>query len=119
MKFLFFNLLNDGGPTFMYTTLLLLIASIVLLIKAFVKGDADGKTSQLIKHISLFALVWGFLGMMIGLISAFDAISAINGDIATPILAGGLKIALLSPAFGMLVFLVARLGLIAVALKEK
>ncbi len=44
MNFLFFNLLNDGGPTFMYPTLLMLIICIVLLIKAFLKGDESGKT---------------------------------------------------------------------------
>ena len=61
--------------------------------------------------VALFAIVWGFLGQIIGLISAFDAIEA-AGDISPAILAGGLKISALSPAFGMFVFLVGRLGII-------
>ncbi|TVZ55822.1 hypothetical protein OD91_1090 [Lutibacter sp. Hel_I_33_5] len=118
MKLIFANLLNDGGPTFMYPTLLMLIICIALIVKAFLKGDATGKTVSLIKHISLFVLVWGFLGLFIGLIGAFDSIQMAN-EISSGVLAGGLKIGLLSPSFGMLTFLVARLGIIGLIFKEK
>lgn len=56
--------------------------------------------------------------MMIGLIGAFDAIS-LNDGISHGVLAGGLKIALLAPSFGMFTFLIARLGVISLILKEK
>jgi hypothetical protein len=117
MNFLIINLLNDGGPLFMYTTLVLLIICIVLIAKAFTKEDSEGKTVKLISSVSLFALVWGFLGLLIGLIGGFDAISA-QGDIAPGILAAGLKIGLLSPSFGMFTFLIARLGIIGLQLKK-
>lgn len=118
MKFLFFNLLNDGGPIFMYPMLLMLIICIALIVKVFIKGDENQKTKFLIKHISLFALVFGFLGFMISMIGAFDSIVSV-GDISPGILASGLKIALLTPTFGMLVFLIARLGLIGLTFKNK
>lgn len=118
MRPLIINLLNDGGPTFTYPTFLLLIITIILLVKVFTKGDVDGNTKKLIIHIGLFALVWGFLGQLIGLIGAFDAIEA-AGDIAPSILAGGLKVALLSPTFGMVVFLVGRLGIIILTALKK
>ncbi len=111
-------MLHDGGPTFMYPTLLMLLICIVLVIKDFIKNDMSGKTVSFLKHISLFALVWGFLGMFIGLISAFDSISAV-GNVDPGMLAGGLKIALLSPSFGIVTFLIARLGLIALTAKNK
>lgn len=117
MKFLFTNLLQEGGPLFMYTTLICLIICLVLITKSFTKGDVEGKSKQLIKHISLFALVWGFLGFMTGMIGAMDVIS-IADDIATPVLAGGLKIAMLSPTFGIITFLIVRLGLIGLTLKK-
>lgn len=117
MKILLGNLLSEGGPLFMYTILLCLVACVFLTIKAFAKGDPDGKTKKLISHISLFALVFGFLGFMIGMITAMDAIS-LAGDIATPVLAGGLKVGMLSPAFGMVTFLIARLGLIGLHFKK-
>lgn len=112
------RLLQEGGPLFMYTILLCLIICIVLIVKALLKGDNNGTSKKLIKHVSLFALIWGFLGFMIGMIGALDAI-AIANDIATPVLAGGLKIGMLSPTFGMVAFLIARLGLIGLTLKEK
>ncbi|MEQ6123074.1 hypothetical protein AAON49_02595 [Pseudotenacibaculum sp. MALMAid0570] len=118
MNFLFFNLLNDGGPTFMYPTLLMLILCIVLLVKAFLKGDENGKIMSLLKHISLFALVWGCLGLFIGLIEAFDLISMAS-NVSSGVLADGLKIGLLSPSFGMFTFLVVRLGIIILIAKKK
>jgi len=114
----FFQRLNEGGPFFTYPTFLLLLITIALLAKVFMKGDALGNTKKLISHIGLFALVWGFLGQFIGLISAFDAIEA-AGDISPSILAGGLKIALLSPVFGMFVFLIGRLGIIILTALKK
>jgi len=110
--------LNEGGPLFMYTTLILLIAIIALLIRGFMKSEARQKTITLVSSISLFVLVWGFLGQMIGLITAFDAIEA-AGDISPSMLAGGLKIAILSPLFGMIAFLIARIGIIILNILKK
>ena len=118
MKLLPVSILSDGGPLFMYTILIALLICITLIIKALLKGDENGKALKLIKSVSLFALVWGFLGQMIGLISAFDSIESL-GNMSPGVLAGGIKIALLNPVFGMVVFLIARLGLIALTLKKK
>jgi hypothetical protein len=118
MKPLFLNLLNDGGATFSYPTFAMLLICIALIAKALIKGDAEGKIRKLISHISLFALVWGFLGQMIGLISAFDTIQVV-GNVSPAVLAAGLKIALLSPVFGMVVFLIGRLGIISLTLMQK
>ena len=94
IKPLFASLLSDGGPTFMYPTLILLIICIALIIKGLLKGDADNKLQKLISSISLFALVWGFLGHFIGMIGGMDAISSAN-DISSGVLAAGIKISLL------------------------
>lgn len=110
--------LDEGGPLFMYTTLTLLIVIIALLIRGFVKPTTRDKTITLVSSISLFVLVWGFLGQMLGLISAFDAIQAM-GDVSPSILAGGLKVAILSPLFGMIVFLIARIGIIILNILKK
>ena len=110
--------LNEGGPLFMYTTLLLLIVMVALLIRAFFKPTSRQKTVTVVSSISLFVLVWGFLGQMIGLITAFDAIEA-AGDISPAMLAGGLKIAILSPLFGMVAFLIARIGIIILNILKK
>lgn len=114
----FIQRLNEGGPLFMYTTLFILIIILALLIRGFIKPEARPKTITLVSSLSLFVLVWGFLGQMLGLISAFDAIQA-AGDISPAILAGGLKVAILSPLFGMIVFLIARIGIIILNVLKK
>jgi len=55
--------------------------------------------------ISLFialAPMFGFMGTVLGMISAFDAIE-IAGDIAPSLVAGGIKIALITTVFGLIV----------------
>lgn len=114
----FFNMLNDGGPIFMYPNFLILLTCIGLSIFALLKGDPTRKWQEILKSLSLFALVWGFTGFMIGMFGALDAISNSDGDIATPVLAGGLRIGLLSPLFGSIIFLVARLGILLLIFKK-
>lgn len=116
---LIFNLLNEGGAFFMYSLLLMLLISLGILGYSFAKGDHDGKLLELLKSISLFALVFGFLGHMIGLISALDTIESMDGGIYTPMLAAGLKVGLLSPLFGTVIFLIVRLGIIFLIWKQK
>jgi len=115
---MFMSILNEGGPFFMYPLLLLLILVLILIVKGLLKKGNLEKTTSLISSIALFAIVWGFLGQIIGLISAFDAIEA-AGDISPTVLAGGLKVSALSPAFGMFVFLVGRLGIIIITWMQK
>jgi biopolymer transport protein ExbB len=55
--------------------------------------------------LSLFisiAPMLGFLGTVIGMIAAFDAIES-AGDISPSLVAGGIKVALLTTAFGLIV----------------
>lgn len=114
----FFDRLNEGGPFFMYPLFIMMLLCIGLSILAFLKGDATEKLQKMVHHIGLFALVWGFLGQMIGLIVAFDSISSV-GSVSPGVLAGGLKVALLCPTYGMFIFLIARLGIISLTLKKK
>lgn len=58
--------------------------------------------------ISLFistAPMLGFLGTVIGMVQAFDAIEA-AGDISPSIVAGGIKVALLTTVFGLIVAMI-------------
>ncbi len=102
------HLLSDGGYQFMIP-LLLLLALVIFLIIRGIKNNSE-KNLKLLKSISLFALVFGFLGFTMGLISALDKISQTN-DIAPQVLAGGFKLGILPPTFGMFIFLVGRAGI--------
>ncbi|WP_339888294.1 MotA/TolQ/ExbB proton channel family protein [uncultured Flavobacterium sp.] len=110
--------INEGGPFFMMPILIILLLIIFLFVRGLIKKDANSKTIRLISSISLFVLVWGFLGQAIGLIGAFDAIESI-GSISPEVLSSGLKISFLPLVFGMFTFLIARVGIIILTLLEK
>lgn len=114
----FIDKLNEGGPFFMYPLLFILILVLILIVKGFLQKGDTKKTISLIGSITLFAIVWGFLGQIIGLITAFDSIEAV-GDISPAVLAGGLKIGFLVPLFGSLIFLIGRLGIIVLIWMQK
>ncbi len=115
---MFLSLLNDGGPGFMYPLLVILILVLILIVKGFLKKETSTKTIKLISSITLFALVWGFLGHIIGMIGAFDAIEAV-GEISSGVMAAGIKISLIVPVFGSFIFLVGRLGIIVLIWMQK
>ncbi|MGB1315811.1 MAG: MotA/TolQ/ExbB proton channel family protein, partial [Chitinophagales bacterium] len=62
-----------------------------------------GNLEKGLTWISLFialAPMLGFMGTVIGMIEAFDAIQA-QGDISPTVVAGGIKVALLTTVFGL------------------
>ena len=111
---------NDGGPVFTYTIFILLIVIVALFIKALMDKGNNKKNIDLISSIAWFAVAWGFLGRTFGLIKAFDMVGA-AGELTPGLLAEGLKMALVDPLFGLIVFLIARaliIALIAMQTKE-
>lgn len=114
-----FRIANDGGQLFTYVILLFLVVIVVLFIKSFLEKEKSfKKTIELLKSLGWFVFAWGFLGSNIGLITAFDRIQA-AGDVAPSILAEGLKMALVGPLFGIIVFVVARICIITLIAKSK
>lgn len=111
----FVDRFNEGGPFFMSLILICLLLSIFLLIKGFI--SLKNNRSQSIKMLalaidsSLLGLVIGFLGSVIGLITAFDSVEAM-GNPDPSIFAGGLKVSLLTATFGLFSFVVARIGIL-------
>jgi len=112
------NIFEEGGALFMYTSLICFIIILALFIKELIKKDDREKTIRLLSSVSLFVLVWGFLGQIIGLMGALDSISAATG-ISDSVMATGLKISILSPMFGMIVFLIARIFIIGLIVAKK
>jgi biopolymer transport protein ExbB len=70
-----------------------------------------GRLESGLSWISLFialAPMLGFMGTVIGMIGAFDAIEA-AGDISPTVVAGGIKVALLTTVFGLIVAVILQL----------
>lgn len=71
-------------------------------------GVMTGRLEKGLSWIALFialAPMLGFMGTVIGMISAFDNIEAM-GDISPTIVAGGIKVALLTTVFGLIVAII-------------
>ena len=117
MKSIYVKLI-EGNPVFMFPILFLLILILVLIVRGLINKNNNSKTISLISSVGLFTLVWGILGQTFGLIKAFDAVQ-VAGDISIGIVAGGIKISLLTTLFGLFTFLIARLGIIILIWMKK
>lgn len=110
--------LNDGGPAFTYIIVLAFFVLIGLFVRGILMKGEKYKTIELMKQISWFAVAWGFLGRTFGLIMIFDKVQAM-GDVAPSVFADGLKIALVAPLCGILVFALTRLGIVVLVSIQK
>ena len=82
-------------------------------------GVQMGLLEKNISWLSLFialAPMLGFMGTVIGMISAFDSIQQ-AGDISPAVVAGGIKVALLTTVFGLLLQLFFKFFIITLSLK--
>lgn len=71
-------------------------------------GVMMGRLEKNLSWIALFIALGpmlGFMGTVIGMIGAFDAIEA-AGDISPTVVAGGIKVALLTTVFGLIVAII-------------
>ena len=102
-----FKLFIQGGPLFM-TILTVLLVGIFF---------AAWKAPRWIKEIGSFALVFGFLTLLIGLYQMFEALQQVAMDIgegvtgvfdliSPGVLFGGLKIALIPVFYGIIIYLI-------------
>jgi len=100
------NFIIEGGAPFMITLVVLLILIVILFIRGL--KNNSGKNAELLKSISLFALVFGVFEFVLGMLGGLEAI-AMATSVSSSILAGGLKVALIAPTFGLFIFLLGRL----------
>jgi hypothetical protein len=117
-----FDRFLEGGALFMSLILICLLMSIFFTVKSILKIKTDKEVSKkILKHISdsgILGLALGVMGAFLGLISAFDVLEA-SGGAEPAIIAGGLKVALLSPLFGLLTFSVSKLAILILRIIQK
>ena len=102
-----------GGTLFM-SILTILLVILVAVTVYFAITIASGKASEkpnfkhqlkYVRSIGLFILVTGILGQMIGLFQAFSVIQSLQ-DISPSILAGGLKVSMITSLTGIFIYLI-------------
>lgn len=102
----------------MYPMAIMLFVILAIFIIALVRKDNYDETIEYLKSFGWLTAAWALLGHTIGLITGFDAIASAQ-DISPLILAGGLKIALLTLVMGSIVFFVARICIIVLLVLKK
>jgi len=117
-----FNRFMEGGALFMSLILICLLISIYFLVKSILNIKTNIEISKkMLKHINdsgTLGLALGIMGSFIGLVTAFDVIEA-TGAAKPSILAGGLKVALLSTLFGLFTFSISKLAILILRIIQK
>ena len=117
-----FNRFMEGGALFMSLILVSFLISIYYIVKSILNIKTNiGVSIKMLKHINdsrVLGLALGILGAFLGLISAFDVLEA-SGQADPAVIAGGLKIALLSPLFGLFTFSVSKLAILILRIIQK
>jgi putative Mn2+ efflux pump MntP len=106
------NLFYMGGALFMgilTTLLVVMLATSIYFLISIASGKASDRPNfrhQLtyVKSVGLFTMITGILGQLIGLLEAFKAIEQVN-DISPAILAGGLKVSMITTLYGIFIYL--------------
>ena len=102
-----------GGTLFMSLLTILLVIMLAVAIY-FAITIASGKASEkknfkeqlrYVKSLGLFTMITGILGQLIGLFSAFTAIES-AGDGSPAMLAGGLKVSMITSLTGIVIYLI-------------
>jgi len=104
--------LIEGGIYFMLPIYILWIVVIILLIKQLLNYFSSPKSNKkleknnsIILFAGSFAFLYGIFGQIIGFFQVLNVIEA-EGNIAPSLIAGGLKITLLSVLYGFSLLLV-------------
>lgn len=110
----------SGGIYFMLPALLILIVIIILVVKSFlnIKND-NSKNISLISSLGIFAFIWGLFGQILGLMQILDYIQQVGVTPVPTVLAGGIKVTMITTAFGSIIFLISRLAIIAFTWVQK
>ncbi len=113
---------SEGGMFFMILITVCLLLSFLFLTLGFINIKKEPKVSmkmlKITSDISLLGLVIGFLGSIIGLITAFDTIESIN-NIPSASFSKGLKVSFLTTLLGSITFIFPRIGIIILRFFQK
>ncbi|BDD12404.1 hypothetical protein FUAX_48360 (plasmid) [Fulvitalea axinellae] len=118
-----FNLIIMGGLYFTGPLVIMFVAGLVLIVRAYLVIENREKFESRVSianSLGLFAMVFGVFGQFLGLMGALEVIEQV-GDISMKLLAGGLRVSFISTLFGVCTFLVIRLCtlLLTVLRREK
>ena len=87
---------------------LLLIIIVVLVLINFRKINKDLELSnqlKMIRRVGILALIIGVFGQLIGLYAGFATIES-AGDISSGVLAGGIRVSMITTLYGIVIYII-------------
>ena len=101
----------SGGVNFMNPISVMLL--IILLITAVVgyryfrKNEISHRLVDSVRQVGMLALAWGVFSTVLGFFQALDVLSELKDPLPFYVIMGGIKVALITSLYGMIVFLIA------------
>lgn len=99
---------QDGGTIFMYPLSTLLLINVCLIIyqvtRIVQKKSLVPQQIEIVKQIGLLAAAFGALCTILGLFEAFGALSRGNQVWPFQVIMGGMKVALITALYGLLIY---------------
>lgn len=92
-----FRFFVNGGVGFMSVLTVLLVAIFF----------AAWKAPRWVKEIGSFALVFGFLGMILSILQLLGGLQTAGDDLPAAVIYGGLKVTLIPAIYGAVIYLIA------------
>ncbi|WP_175549995.1 MotA/TolQ/ExbB proton channel family protein [Mariniphaga anaerophila] len=100
---------RTGGPLFMTivtaTGLSMVFFASKSCIAIFAKKNYSGRGINYILMFGSLSFILGLLGQAVGMVEAFAAIQR-AGDISPALVAGGLRVSMIAPLYGMFYFII-------------
>ena len=87
---------------------------------ALIKGrPVNERLLEIFKHLGGFALAWGAFSTLVGLFFAFGSLEEMTETLPFNIISGGLKVALITVLYGMIVYMLTLLAYIGFQFARK
>ena len=113
----------EGGVYFMFPLLFMLMINLGLIayvaLSHVLKKSINPMWLEAIRQLGGFALAWGAFWTLAGLLMAFDSIESSKEMIPMNVIAGGMKVVLLTVLYGFFIFLVSMFAYIILRLLMK
>jgi hypothetical protein len=109
----------EGGPTFMIPLTLLLLTNLGIIFFVLVSKQTKTFLLEAIWHIGWLALVWGIFSTIIGFYQAFGDLSTMKEPLPLYIIMGGLKVALITALYGLIIFLISLLAYMSLKIANR
>jgi hypothetical protein len=111
-----YDIYVSGGLMFMHMLSLILLINLSLilfvLISRLQKKPVKENVLETIRQLGGLALAWGVFSTVIGLFFAFDDLAGMKETLPLYVIMGGLKVALITILYGLIIFMISILSFI-------